>query len=122
MTILKSLYTGVVVFSFSIVLSACVETQQQAAGPDPAYVSETQYLGYSCKQIHAEMNRVSRHMDAQNQAGGSNQILGAAVAAFAISRGYAVGGGDDSDDVEIRRLRNQYDVLEQLAIKKDCVS
>ena len=106
--------------AFIFTLSACTTDAPQATGPDPAYVSETQYRGYSCKQIHAEMNRVSRHMEAESQGNGANQILGAAVTAFAISRGYAVGGDDGSGDVELRRLRNQYDVLEQLAIKKDC--
>jgi hypothetical protein len=119
MPLLRFVYSSSLILTSCLILSACETPQASGPASDPAYVSEAQYSGYTCRQIHAEMNRVSRHLEAANQANGANQILGAAVAAFAISRGYGI-SGDDSGDVELRRFRNQYDVLEQLSIKKDC--
>lgn len=118
MSLLRFIYPSSLILAACLALSACAETSKNPES-DPAYVSEVQYGGYTCRQIHAEMNRVSRHLEAATQANGANQILGAAVAAFAISRGYGI-SGDDSGDVELRRFRNQYDVLERLSIKKDC--
>jgi hypothetical protein len=97
----------------TILLSAC------ATGPesDPAYVSPTQYQDYNCKQIRAEMKRISGKLEQASQSDGTNQVLSAAVTAFAISRGY---GFSDDGNAPIKRLHNQYDVLEQTAIQKSC--
>ena len=86
---------------------------------DPAYISPTHYSNYNCKQISAEMQRVSGKMEQAKQANTTDQVLGTALAAYAVSQGYGF-TTDDSADVEYRRLVNQYDVLEQTAIKKEC--
>lgn len=91
------------------------------ASSDPSYVSPEEYAEYNCKQIRAEMNRVSTKIEqAQKQhkeTGTEELVLNTALAAFAVSRGYNVGGSDNSG---YERLVNQYDVLEKLSIQKEC--
>ena len=99
-----------------ITLSGCSSSPES----DPAYVSPTQYLGYNCNQIGAEMKRVSAKIEQANETQGdktAEMVLNTALSAYAISRGYGVGSSDDS---AYRRLINQYDVLEQTAIQKEC--
>ena len=84
---------------------------------DPAYVSPLQYQDYNCKQIKAEMRRISGKIEQAAQANQTGQVLDAALTVFAISQGYGV---YSEDNPEYRRLQNQYDVLEQTAIQKEC--
>ncbi len=87
---------------------------------DPAYISPNHYMDYNCKQLSAEKQRVSTKM--KQMTTGKNdtadKVMDTALAAFAISQGYGFSSGDD--DVAYRRLYNQYEVLEQTAIKKEC--
>lgn len=85
---------------------------------DPAYVAPTHYANYNCNQISSEMQRISTKMEQAKQANTTGKVLDTALAAFAISQGY--GYSSDNDDVQYRRLVNQYDVLEQTAIQKEC--
>lgn len=96
-----------------MLLTACQTTEQQAVS------YENMYRDYSCSQLKAEMGRISSKMDQKMAKAPANEILDAAVAAFAISRGYSVGGSDD--DQELKSLRVQFDTLDRLYIKKDCV-
>lgn len=64
------------------------------------------------------MRRISAKLEQSNQADAAGNILGAAVMAYGISQGYAMYGGEE--DATAQRLSNQYDVLEQTAIKKNC--
>lgn len=85
---------------------------------DPAYVSPSQYSDYNCKQLKLEMQRVSSNLEQAKKDDATGQILGAALRVFAISQGYRL---DDSDSkLESRRLQNQYTVLSQALIKKEC--
>lgn len=97
----------------TMLLAGCATSPQS----DPAYISDAQYLDYNCKQISAEMQRVSRKIDQKMNTDGTKQLMDTALAAFAISQGY---GYADDTDVEMRRLKNQIDVLEQTSIKKQC--
>lgn len=99
--------------AIALSLSSCVTAPES----DPAYVSPLQYQDYNCKQIRAEMRRVSGKMEQASQANATGQVLDAALSVYAISQGYGVYSEDDPD---FRRLQNQYDVLEQTAIKKEC--
>lgn len=99
-----------------MLITACASSPES----DPAYISPAQYENYNCKQIHAEIRRVTKKIDVAVQTDGTTQALDAAVTIFAISQGYGVGGGNGN--VELRRLKNQYDVLEQTAILKECKS
>jgi len=90
----------------------------QSPEADPAYVSPTHYSNYNSKQISAEMQRVSAKLEQAEQTNTTGQVLNTALAAFAVSQGYGLTGGDD--DVRYKRLVNQYDVLEQTSIQKEC--
>ena len=115
MRIFQFVLTGSLALISSFGLSGCTTAPES----DPAYVSSMQYQGYNCKQISAEMDRVSKKIDQETQNDSTNQILGAAVTALAISKGYSM-YGDDRSNVELKRLKNQYSVLEQTSIQKEC--
>lgn len=105
--------TGILVLG----AAACTTSPES----DPAYISPTHYSSYDCRQLDAENKRVStklEHMADNRGNDTTGKLVDAAVAAFAISQGYGFDDGDD--DVAYRRLRNQYDVLEQTTIEKGC--
>ncbi len=98
-------------------LSGCASSPES----DPAYVSLTQYQNYNCNQISAEMQRVSAKLEQTSQRDVTNKVIESAVTAYAFSQGAAVFAGNNSEDATAtKRLRNQYDVLEQTAIQKEC--
>lgn len=100
-----------------LAISGCTKTNN-APEADPAYISPTHYSDFNCNQISAEMQRVSAKLDQAEQSDMASEVLGTAFAVFAMTKGYSVDNG--SDNVTTRRLRNQYDVLEQTAIRKEC--
>lgn len=101
-------------FICSFLLVGCATSPQD----DPAYVSPMQYDNYDCSQLKAEMRRVSTRLEQITRSEAANQALDAAVTVFAIASGYGV---DTSDkDIESRRLRNQYHLLEQIMIERKC--
>lgn len=106
-------------FILSSLLTVSVGLAGCATAPesDPAYVSPLQYQDYNCKQIKAEMRRVSGKIEQAAKTDQTGQVLDAALTVFAISQGYGV---YSEDNPEYRRLQNQYDVLEQTAIQKEC--
>lgn len=106
-------------FILSSLLTVSVGLAGCATAPesDPAYVSPLQYQDYNCKQIKAEMRRVSGKIEQAAKTDQTGQVLDAALTVFAISQGYGV---YNEDNPEYRRLQNQYDVLEQTAIQKEC--
>jgi hypothetical protein len=115
------------IIAASMALSACASSDPTN---DPSYVSLVEYQNYSCKQITAEMNRISKRTDdamevrvQANKNDQTNAVLGAAVTALAITQGYSLYSGSDRDDnaIQINRLKSQYDALERLAIQKNCI-
>lgn len=102
---------------FSGILLLGIASCATSPESDPAYISPTHYSSYNCKQISAEMQRVSGKLEQAEQADAAGQVLGTALAAYAISQGYGYSGGDNAP---YRRLVNQYEVLEQTAIQKEC--
>lgn len=105
----------IIIGSSLVVLAGCATAPQD----DPAYVSPTMYQDYSCKQISAEMRRITGKLNQGKQTDATGQVLSAAVMAFGMSQGYSMYSSGD-DDTVTRRLANQYDVLEQTAIRKNC--
>lgn len=115
------------ILAASIALSACASTDP---ANDPSYVSMAEYQHYNCKQIGAEMNRISKRTDDAIEARmkakegeQTNAVLGAAVTALAITQGYSFYNdrGQDDNAIQINRLKSQYDALEKLSIQKNCV-
>ena len=96
-----------------LILSACAHKPES----NPAYISPSHYSDYNCTQISAERNRISTKLDQAGQVNATGQALDTALAAFAISQGYSFKrGGSEA----LERLKNQYEVLEQEAIQKEC--
>lgn len=87
--------------------------------PDPSYVSPNLYQSYNCKQIKAERVRLSSKLNQASQTNQTGQVLDAAVNIFAISQGYGY-SDENGREAEFRRLNNQYEVLDQTAIQKEC--
>ena len=96
------------------VLAACATKPEN----DPAYVAATLYESYSCSQMQAEKQHLSTQIDQAMKSDKQNQVLGAAVAIFAISQGMGV---SSDDNVELKRLNNKFMVLEETMIRKDCL-
>lgn len=94
-----------------LILTGC------AAESDPNYVSPTFYDSYNCKQLKAEKIRLNSKIEQAGKSNQGNQILNTALSAYAISQGSGYFGDDYS---ELQRLQNQYDVLEQTVIQKEC--
>lgn len=90
---------------------------QSSPESNPSYVSPAQYSDYNCKQLKAEMRRVSSNIEQQKISDTTGKILDTAITAFAISQGY---GFTDDENVEYKRSQNQYRVLEQEIIRKEC--
>lgn len=63
------------------------------------------------------MQRVSTKQEQAQTASATGKVLDTALAAFAISQGYGYGS---EEDVAYKRLNNQYEVLEQTSIQKEC--
>lgn len=97
----------------TLIVSGCASSPKS----DPAYVSPNHYANYNCNQISAEMQRLSGRLEQAERANATGQVLDTALAAYAISRGHR---RSRSDDTQYRRLVNQYDVLEQTSIQKEC--
>lgn len=92
-------------------------TSPKSPETDPAYVSPNHYTHFNCGQLNAEKVRISSKLEQANQDNATGQVLNTALAAFAISQGH---GYRQKDNTAYRRLLNQYDVLEQTAIAKEC--
>ncbi len=97
----------------ALMLTACQTTEQRTLS------YENMYSDYSCKQLKAEMSRISSKIDQVSANRAGNDVLNAAVAAFAISQGYKIRGNDKSDELD--NLNAQFDTLDRLYIKGDCV-
>lgn len=101
-------------------LTACASNSPEK---DPTYISPNYYNDYNCKQLSAEKKRVSTKLEqmAEIEEGDdtTGQVLNTALMAFAISRGYGINSGND-ENTAYKRLYNQYEVLEQTAIQKEC--
>jgi hypothetical protein len=105
----------------TIGLSACASSQSSES--DSTYISPNHYQNYNCNQINAEKKRVNSKLEQMAELSESDdttgQVLNTALMAFAISRGYGFKSGQD-ENTAYKRLYNQYEVLEQTAIQKEC--
>ena len=98
-----------------------------ASSPDKmtaAYVSPIQYQDYDCKQIGAELTRVSRRaqelygqLDKTASNDGAQMAVGLVLFWPAL---FFLEGGDGPEAAEYSRLKGERDALEQIAIQKQC--
>lgn len=116
---MKKIFNIILVSGLIVGMQGCAG----GAGSDPSYVSADYYQDYNCKQLSAEKKRVGMKLEQmatvqEAEPDTTGQVLGAAITAFAIARGYSV--RSNSDDDGYRRLYNQYEVIEQTMIQKEC--
>ena len=89
----------------------------------PAYVSPLQYQSYTCQQLGAELERVSRRASeaagAQDAKRSQDQLAtGAAIVIFWPAAFFV--GGDGPMAAELARLKGEFEAIEQASIQKNC--
>tara|TARA_Y100000031_G_C8254041_1_gene402243 strand:- start:36166 stop:36597 length:432 start_codon:yes stop_codon:yes gene_type:complete len=110
-----------ILLSLSIILlSACADHTHEIPA---AYVSPLQYQDFSCKQIGAEMERVSRRAnqvayEVNENADGDATAMGLGLVLFWPALFFI--DGDSPQAQEYARLKGEFDALEQIAIQKNC--
>jgi hypothetical protein len=111
------------------VLGLCLLSQIGLAGCashaeniQASYVSPMEYHDYSCRQIRAEMVRLSRKVSeisgAQDrQAGNDSAAMGVGLILFWPALFFLAG---NDHHTELAQLKGQYDALQEAAIQKNC--
>ena len=108
------------ILTSAIALSACASHTNDIAA---AYVSPLEYQDYNCKQIGAEMGRVSRRAqevahNVNKNADGDSTAMAAGLILFWPALFFI--DGDSPQAQEYARLKGEFDALEQAAIQKNC--
>ncbi len=88
------------------------------------YVSSVQYQSYSCDQVQAEMERVSRrvnllHASLKRTADADKAQMGVGLLLFWPTL-FFLEGGDGPEAQEFARLKGEKEALEKVAIQKKC--
>jgi hypothetical protein len=101
-------------------LSACASHTHEIA---PAYISPVEYEDYSCKQIKAEIARVSRRAqqvaaDVNKNADGDSTAMGVGLILFWPALFFI--DGDSPQAQEYAELKGRFNALEDAAIQKEC--
>jgi hypothetical protein len=102
------------------ILSACAKGTTDIT---PQYTSPIQYNSYSCSQIEAEMQSVSRHVSqvagqVDKQHSDDQARMGVGLILFWPTLFFL--DGDTPQAVEYARLQGEFNALEKAAIQKDC--
>ncbi len=110
----------VLLLSSVLLLQACASHTNEIPA---AYVSPLQYSDYSCKQIGAELQRVSTRAqqvayDVNQNASGDTAAMAAGLILFWPALFFI--DGDTPQSQEYARMKGEFDALEQAAIQKDC--
>ena len=112
----------------ALTLVGCASTGFNREQDELYQISMAQYQDYNCTQINAKMTRVSSLIDqqeinlTQQPSDNKKQYLDAAITAFAISQGRSVNNDQNEKEmVVLSRLKSQYNGLDQLFIRKNCV-
>jgi hypothetical protein len=112
---------------FSVGMVLCFAAACATASKDVAssYVSPLQYQDYDCKQIAAELSRVSSRVSQVggrlDQAASNDQgIAAAGVLLFWPALFFL--GGTKEQEAEYGRLKGQMDALQSVAIQKKCAT
>lgn len=115
---MKRVITAVIIVA---TLAGCASSPDKMAA---AYVSPIQYQDYDCKQIGAELTRVSRRaqelygqLDKTASNDGAQMAVGLVLFWPAL---FFLEGGDGPEAAEYARLKGERDALEQVAIQKHC--
>ena len=117
------------IFNFKIILSimmtsfliSCSKSSKEIVG---LYVSPLQYADYSCDQIKSEMLRVSSKVksltgELDENKENDQMITGAGLIIFWPALFFI--GGTKEQEAEYARLKGEYEALDKVAIKKNCL-
>ncbi len=89
----------------------------------PAYVSPLQYQNFTCQQIGAEMDRVSRRASeaagVQDANRTQDQWVTAATVVLFWPAAFMI-KGDGQNAAELARLKGEFEALERISIEKNC--
>lgn len=112
----------IIILVASSILSACA-----TAGKDVAstYVSPMQYSSYDCEQLRTESMRVSSRVNQltgrlDEAASNDKAITGVGLILFWPAL-FAL-GGTKQQEVELSRLKGEYDAIETTATTKKCTA
>lgn len=88
------------------------------------YVSPVQYQSYSCNQVEAEMERVSRRANVlqaslKKTADADAAQMGVGLILFWPTL-FFLEGGDGPEAQEFARLKGEKEALEKVAVQKEC--
>lgn len=114
--------TTLMIFAATLLLTGCNGADN--ASTDPTYVPAGLYDNYTCDQLHVQMNLTTAKITDLSDEENGKDVMNAVVSAYAASQGY---GFDDrrrkesENAIELRRQKNKYDVLEETAIRKNCL-
>lgn len=106
-----------------LALSSCAPQHVDTA--EIKTISEQEYADYNCKQISAEMRRVSSKLEdiripkEQASADTLGQVLGTALQVYGMTQGYRPASTAKKDTGE-QILEVRYETLERLSIDKEC--
>jgi len=116
-----TIFTHTLAVSSILLLGACASspTSMQAA-----YVSDIQYQDYSCKQMASELSRISRKKEGlystlESKAERDTAQMAVGMLLFWPAL-FFLEGGDGAEAQEYRRLKGEYEALEQARLKKGC--
>ena len=109
---------SIIISSFLI---SCSKSSKEIVG---LYVSPLQYADYSCDQIKSEMIRVSTKVKSLTGVLDENKendqmITGAGIILFWPALFFI--GGTKEQEAEYARLKGEYEALDKVAIKKNCL-
>jgi hypothetical protein len=103
-----------------IALSACADHPDKIPA---SYVSPMQYEGYKCKQIAAEMQRVSSRVTeigGQQERAASNSDVEMGVGLVLFWPALFFLDSHSAQAAEYGRLKGEFNALEQAGIQKNC--
>ena len=106
--------------SASAMLSGCASTSGDIAA---TYVSPLQYQSYDCDQLSAEGQRIQARVAQvggrlDQAASNDKAITGAGIILFWPALFFL--GGTKQQEADYRRLKGEYDAVQQAAISKKC--
>jgi|JI10StandDraft_1071094.scaffolds.fasta_scaffold126716_2 hypothetical protein len=116
----RSLVVVLMAFASISFLGACASHTHEIA---PAYISPLEYDDYSCKQIKAEIARVSRRAqqvagEVNKNADGDSTAMGVGLILFWPALFFI--DGDSPQAQEYAELKGRFNTLEEVGIQKNC--
>ena len=106
-------------FSCFCILAGCASQPENIS---PRYVSPMQYQSYNCRQIGAELYRVSSRVgqvtgQQESEATGDAVALGVGLVLFWPALFFMIG---EDHEQELATLKGEYEALEKASIQKNC--